>query len=51
MSVDRKLQNVTFSKFHPKKSSFLPLTSNDQKHSMFLGNTFPTFQYSVEAGL
>ena len=35
----------------PKKSSLYSFISKDQKHKMYLRNTFPTFQYVFEAGL
>ena len=59
MSVDRKLQNVTFSKIYPKIQVYYRLwvlvscfraepTSNDQKHSMLLGNTFQPFNIRLK---
>ena len=41
MPADRKMQNVTFSKFH-QKTFFLSLISKDQKHERCLRNTFLT---------
>ena len=47
----RKMQNVTFSKFHQKNQDYFSITSKDQKYDMCLRNTFPTFQYSSETRL
>ena len=43
MDVGWKMQNVTFSKFHPKNQVHFSLISKDQKHKICLRNTIQPF--------